>query len=61
MGFRVEMLGAGEYASLTADGARMLDASKEAWRDFGWLVPDERGVLEAYLAEVFGPLPSGAA
>jgi hypothetical protein len=38
----------------------VLDASKEAGRDLGWLVPNEHGVLEAYPAEVFGALQGSA-
>jgi hypothetical protein len=56
-GFRVVMLGDGEFASLKPDGQHIIQVSPEAWRDLGWLVPDASGALTRYPAEVFGPLP----
>jgi hypothetical protein len=57
VGFRVVLLGDGEFASLTPDGQRIIQVSPEAWRDLGWLVPVETGVLTRYPIEIFGPLP----
>jgi hypothetical protein len=57
VGFRVQLLGNGEFVSLTPDGQRVIQVSPEAWRDLGWLVPDATGALTRYPAEVFGPLP----
>jgi len=60
VGFRVAHLGDGHFASLTADGQRIIQVSPEAWRDLGWLVPDPTGALTRYPAELFGPLPEYA-
>ena len=57
VGFRVVMLGDGEFVSLSPDGQRVIQASREAWRALGWLAPDDAGVLTRYPAEVFGRLP----
>ena len=60
VGFRVALLGDGHFASLTADGQRIIQVSPEAWRDLGWLVPDPTGALTRYPVELFGPLPEYA-
>jgi hypothetical protein len=57
VGFQAHMLSHGGVASLSADGARLLYANEEAWRDLAWLVPDATGALIRYPAETFGPLP----
>ena len=57
IGFRVHMLGASEFVSMTPDGKRIIQVSPDAWRDLGWLVPAATGVLTRYPAEIFGPLP----
>lgn len=57
IGFRIHLLGDGEFAVLAPDGSRAIQVSREAWRDLGWLVPDATGALTRYPAETFGPLP----
>jgi WD domain, G-beta repeat len=56
-GFRIHLLGNGEFAVLAPGGSCAIQVSREAWRDLGWLVPDETGALTRYPAEAFGPLP----
>ncbi len=61
VGFRIQLLAAGAYASLSADGTSVLHASQQAWRHLGWLVPNEHGALQTYPVEVSGPLPGSTA
>ena len=61
-GFRVVLFGNGQFASLTADGSRrILQVSPEAWRELGWLEPDDTGTLTRWPGEIFGRLPDYAA
>jgi WD40 repeat protein len=57
VGFSIHLLSDGEFASLTPDGSRVIQVSRGAWRDLGWLMPDATGALTRYPAEAFGPLP----
>lgn len=57
IGFRIEFLGNGAWATLAVGEDRVIQVGSEAWRWLGWLVPDPDGKLTRYPAEIFGPLP----
>ncbi|MGI8426510.1 MAG: WD40 repeat domain-containing protein [Actinomycetota bacterium] len=55
---RIQSFGEEGWAGLDPANNRILWTQGEAWHRLGWLALDpERGVLERYPAEVFGPLP----
>ncbi len=56
--WRAELLPAGEFAVLRADGSGAIQVSPGAWRWLGWVgIDPATGQLNRWPAEVFGPLP----